>query len=541
MLVFIGTQNILAQENLTQNEKLETLCKVWGFLKYYHPNVAKGTYNWDNQLIEKIKESEKTETKKQFNKMISEWIDGLGKVEICKTCNKKNDKKYFLKNFDLYWTDDENTFTKNVIEKLNFIEQNRNQEQNYYLGLEKGKIFFKNETANSSINLSREIKLYELFNYWNKIEYFFPYKYQANQNWNGVLKEMIPKFINSNTEKDYSLVFLELLSKVDDSHVVLKSNIYTKFIFGTKKVPAEYNIAENKIVVIEIPGNSMNEKSDLEIGDVILEINNQSLPNILEKYSKYVPASNEWGKLKKMKKLLLNSENPTINLKIERSGKIIEINAKTYSYKDILPAKKEAAEKWKFLDENKKIGYADIGALKVEDVKDMFENLKNTNAIIFDVRKYPNLTTREISRYLLPKKTTYYTWMRSETTYPGKFFESNADIGKANPDFYKGKVVALVNETTQSQAETLTMMLKQNPTTKVFGSQTSGANGDVIRFMVLGAETMFSGLGAFYPDGRETQRIGIVPDIEVKLTVKGLQENRDEVLERALEYIKNGK
>ena len=57
LIVFMGSQNFLAQEKLTQNEKLETLCKVWGFLKYYHPNVAKGTYNWDNQLIEKIKEA----------------------------------------------------------------------------------------------------------------------------------------------------------------------------------------------------------------------------------------------------------------------------------------------------------------------------------------------------------------------------------------------------------------------------------------------------------------------------------------------------
>ena len=66
--------------------------------------------------------TEKTETKKQFNKMIFEWIDGLGKVEICKTCNEKNDKKNFLKNFDLNWTDDENIFTKNVIEKFHFSD-----------------------------------------------------------------------------------------------------------------------------------------------------------------------------------------------------------------------------------------------------------------------------------------------------------------------------------------------------------------------------------------------------------------------------------
>jgi len=35
--------------------------------------------------------------------------------------------------------------------------------------------------------------------------------------------------------------------------------------------------------------------------------------------------------------------------------------------------------------------------------------------------------------------------------------------------------------------------------------------------------TMISGLGVYYPDGRETQRVGIVPDVEVKPTVQGIR------------------
>lgn len=53
-----------------------------------------------------------------------------------------------------------------------------------------------------------------------------------------------------------------------------------------------------------------------------------------------------------------------------------------------------------------------------------------------------------------------------------------------------------------------------------------------------GIESWVSGLGVYYPDGRETQRIGIVPDIEVKPTRKGIQANRDEVLEAAIAYLK---
>jgi C-terminal processing protease CtpA/Prc len=49
---------------------------------------------------------------------------------------------------------------------------------------------------------------------------------------------------------------------------------------------------------------------------------------------------------------------------------------------------------------------------------------------------------------------------------------------------------------------------------------------------------MISGIGVYYPDGRETQRIGIVPDIEVKPTIEGIKNGKDEVLEKAIEFIR---
>ena len=78
--------------------------------------------------------------------------------------------------------------------------------------------------------------------------------------------------------------------------------------------------------------------------------------------------------------------------------------------------------------------------------------------------------------------------------------------------------------------------------TTIIGSQTGGADGNVSDLNVFKQiYTRFTGLGVYYPDGRETQRIGIVPDIEVKPTIKGIQEGRDEVLERALNFIETGK
>jgi C-terminal processing protease CtpA/Prc len=83
------------------------------------------------------------------------------------------------------------------------------------------------------------------------------------------------------------------------------------------------------------------------------------------------------------------------------------------------------------------------------------------------------------------------------------------------------------------------MALRTAPDVTIIGSQTAGADGNVSLIRLPGGiSTYFSGLGVFYPDGRPTQRIGIVPDIVVQPTLRGLREGRDEVLEAALQFLR---
>jgi hypothetical protein len=46
-----------------------------------------------------------------------------------------------------------------------------------------------------------------------------------------------------------------------------------------------------------------------------------------------------------------------------------------------------------------------------------------------------------------------------------------------------------------------------------------------------------SGLGVYYPDGRITQRVCIIPDMEVKPSIEGIKHGKDELLEKAIETI----
>lgn len=536
LLLFLSL-NFSAQI-ITETQKLESLCRVWGFLKYYHPHVAKGNLNWDKQLFQKINELENINDKQSLNNFYSEWIESLGEVPFCKECSIKDNKIYFLKNFDLSWIDNSQIFSNETSQKLHYIENNRNLGDNHYFGKGGRKVYFRNEKSYGSKFTSKTISLLELFRYWNYVEYFFPYKYETDQSWNDVLTEMIPKFLMIDNDENYHLALAELVTKTDDSHAYLSSKEIQLNQYGKRKVPVEYSYAEGKLVITKINNTRSRHTNPLHTGDVIYDIEGKTIPQMINSLGKYVPASNSWGKVSKIKDKLLFSNNDSISVKIERNGQNLEIKTRTYLIRDIIHEKHPASQKWKFIDEEKKIGYVNMGILEKEDLDEMYRDLNSAKFIIFDLRNYPKQTIIPLSYLLLPEPSVYYQFTFPDTSYPGKFYSRKNVTGRKNPEYYKGNVIVLVDESTQSQAETTTMMFKQHPKAKIIGSNTSGANGDVIMFKIADLDTRFTGLGAYYTDGRETQRIGIIPDILVKPSIEGFKNGKDELLEKALEYIK---
>jgi C-terminal processing protease CtpA/Prc len=96
----------------------------------------------------------------------------------------------------------------------------------------------------------------------------------------------------------------------------------------------------------------------------------------------------------------------------------------------------------------------------------------------------------------------------------------------------------LIDERTQSAAEHLGLYLEAANDTKFVGEHTAGANGNVATFSLTGGILYsLAGVGVKHADDRHLQRIGLVPDVEVRPTVRGIWEGRDEVLDAAIEYL----
>ncbi|RAV28078.1 S41 family peptidase [Sinomicrobium soli] len=547
LMAIFCAQGVIAQEQLGATEKLASTARIWGFLKYYHPNVADGAYNWDEELFKILPRVKQATDKEALSEVYLEWIESLGQVKPCEQCKaNKEGVLYFDKNFDLNWLDDEQLFTKELSEKLRYVEENRHQGEKYYAktreGVGGGALAVENEIDYEDFDWNNEnLRLLSLFRYWNIVEYFFPYKYQMDTDWDVTLSEMIPRFLNPESEEDFSLAMLELVISIDDSH----ANLFTKGTlkyFGRYYPPFGIKLFDDGAVVTEILNDSLAKSDDIKIGDIITEVSNRNIGDVFEERKKYIAGSNISRKRFNAKYYIFNGSDDSLNLTYIRNGKKQEKTIKRHLNKDIWGAEKSDNKKeaYKIFDGN--IAYVDLALLKDIKIQDMMETLKNTRAIIIDTRESSSASIYDIVNYITSPEKEYFKIILPDFDYPGRFFWMEEGLGKGGSNKklqYEGKVVVLVNERCQSQCEFRVMCLQTGNNVTTIGSQTSGADGNVSRFNIVGGvETQITGVGIFYPDGTETQRKGVKIDIEVEPTLQGTANGEDEILEQAIEFAK---
>lgn len=532
-----------------QTKYLILLCKVWGFLKYFHPKVASGEFNWDMELFKMIPTIKSAKDKIAVNNLLVKWIDGLGVAPKCDSCNKPLSADCVLYNKDDNWLRDTNFISKDLSQRLLFVLENRFLGDGYYATIKKNVVpnFYNENSYNwREMNYPNELfRLQFLFRYWNTVQYFFPYKNVIGEDWNNVLQRNIASFIEAKDSLEYHRAITLLINSINDSHASFYSEILRKE-YAKLFLPVQIKMFNDKhVVVFENYNDSLALLSNLRKGDKIISINGENMGDIIQRNQVLVNGSNYATKLRNMvyANMITGGKDSLIKLIIKRNNKLLSLNVKRYDY-DILNYKsKKDSVKWKILENN--IGYINMGLLKNEDIDSMMHVFKNTKGLIIDLRNYPNGTLYKLGGYFYDSVIMFAKLIKPNKNYIGTYtwFEQSYVGNDGNNKIayhYKNKYCVLVNELTQSQSEFITMALQKNKNCVTIGSQTAGADGNVARLILPGnITTSISGLGVFYPDGSPTQRVGARIDVNIKPTIKSLLNNRDEILEKALQILKN--
>ncbi len=563
LISFLITSTLSAQLSTFSDRELYQMGKVWGLMKYYNPAVSQGKTDWDGVLLESFRSG----PKKGVNGLVKNWLSKVDQQKFDKIAEKDNEcDSITLRNFDVSWIDKLKISSENKTRLTKLVNQPADV-GSFYSNTAKSGIYFSSANEKVYESFSKEVKMLDLFRIWNAVEYFYPYKYLLDHQWDEVLKKYIPLFRKINNEKDYESAVMQLTAELQDTHVGTKKT-YQYNVVGKLSSPFTFQIVENKVLITGIKDEAKMKKASLEVGDLITKINGQSILKNIPKRSKYFAFSNKSVELREAYSYLFSGDEQTFAVEgihkngekfrttVERTKRIFDdewdkdgipdlhlvYKGKTYNY--LTYNEKESRLNPSFPIDDKV--YFEFSSLKGAEIPSLMEQYKNTKGMVFDLRGYnDNGSLLKVFDYLLSKPVVYGIKTQPNFTQPGRFcFVDNIVnkeykfAGKENPDPYKGQVVVLINEHTVSAEEMWAMVFKKVPNVIFVGSQTAGADGNKTSIKLTdGNKIIFSGLGIYYPDGGETQRIGIKPDVVVRPTIQSTRNKEDLLLLKALELI----
>lgn len=529
-----------------QVQKLEKLCLVWGYTKYNHPAFLFGKKDWDEELLSLIPVVSKAKAEK-VNDILHEWFVSLGEIDY-RTLNrvpqwaaaKEEDKSVQA---DTNWIS-EDYLGAELTEDLSQLGPIPNIDRNKapVKFNQEGIADFSNEPTYLDFDYSESSnRLLGLFRVWNTIEYFSPYLDIQDERWESILPEYIPKILEQSDKDSYYLTLLEMMTNLHDGHVTLWDDITILFqYFGKYTAPVELTIAEGKWIVSKV----WDSNCALHLGDVIKKVDDTEVEEIVHKIQQYVSIPNEQKMVKGISPWILRSYKPNIKISVIRNGKeeLLEVDG-TESY---YPAIKRADVSHELLKEN--IGVIHPSQIKDNEIHTIMKEFQNTDGLIIDLREYPTASDFSVLLSYIMKGQTVMDANKAAQAIPGIYvteIQRAGNFSKSNPFYtqmgiyeYNGSVVVLIDQLTQSAPELYALAMKSSDHVTLLGNNTLGSVANISLIPVPGGNTIsFSSVGIAM-DGKQIQRIGVAPNIEVYPTIEGIKEGCDELMEAAIEYLK---
>jgi len=381
------------------------------------------------------------------------------------------------------------------------------------------------------------------YRWWNTIHYFYPYKHLIGENWSAVLPRSIRNLEAARDSVEYGLAVAEMVSHIHDSHGFI-SNPTLRNFFGRVPVAVQVQYIGDAPVVISVGDDSATKASGIAVGDVIEAVDGEQAVARRARRARYLSHSTPQALNDHIaSRLLWGADSTPARVTVrDRTGHLRTLTVPRRADLMRFVQNPRSGPMLKMLPGN--VGYADLSLLPISAVDSMFEMFRNTKAIVLDDRGYPQGTAWPIAARLTDKESVAAASFRRPlvmspdstewTTY--EFVQYTPTTTKWR---YHGKTVLLVDERTMSQAEHTGLFFEAANKTTIIGSPTVGANGDVTNVVLPGGvSAWFSGHEVRHADGRQLQRMGLQPDIVVRPTLAGIRGGRDEVLERALEFLK---
>jgi C-terminal processing protease CtpA/Prc len=385
------------------------------------------------------------------------------------------------------------------------------------------------------------------FRIWGTIEYLFPYKNLMHDDWDAALHSGLADLHGAGTPLEYERALLKMYAHIHDTH-------------GFVAAPAirAANGATPAFLVRDVEGRPTIVRVDpvaakrdgFTVGDVVEAVDGEAVGARAARLRPYVVASTEQSAREQLDGsgnvgLFAGPPGSSVTLRLRGAdGRTRDVRTVRVSYLAALRARTRPVVE--VLAGN--IGYVDLQRLEITGVDAMFKQLESTRAIVFDLRGYPRGTAWRIAPHLTAGTVTAALFRTPVSRFAHdapnssrmgvRFRAETRDfeqlVNAAAPRYAK-PVVVVIDARAISQSEHTGLYLAASAHARFVGEPTVGANGDVTSFFVPGGVQLgFTGQAVMHPEGAQLQRVGLVPDVRVSPTLRGVRAGEDELLAAGL-------
>lgn len=373
-------------------------------------------------------------------------------------------------------------------------------------------------------------RLGNIINTYNVFHHFFPYFDQIDSNWDAAFTKALNSSFEDQDAADHLQTLKELTAQLKDGHV----RVNLRGTPNTFAPPFAWEVVQDQLVVTKV----FEEASSVQVGDVITSVDGKSTSEFLADVYKGISSGTVgWRNYRASTESMLGEQGSAMTLQLE-GGKEVIIARSVNLYQNYQKYSPERVE-------HKKIGansyYVHIGVASMETINALMPELEAADGLIFDLRGYPN-GNHDLISHLLSKKDSNEWMFIPEITIPNRTYmqyrASGWNMPTKKPYLGDKKVVFIIDGSAISYAESYMGFIKGYNLATIVGQPTAGANGNVNRTNLPGGFSIsWTGMRVLQHNGDQHHAVGVQPDVFVEKTIEGVQQGRDEFLEKALEII----
>lgn len=405
-----------------QVENLATLGKIWGYLKYHHPAVTGGMYQWDYELLNVMPKVIAAKNRVVANVVLMRWVDSLAKTSPCDPCASPRTEDLH-QHPRLDWLRNERALGSSLSRALLAIHQRRPVGQQFFvsIGPDVANPIFNHELAYPTLRpADAGFQLLALFRYWNIIEYWYPNRDIMGEDWNAVLHEFVPRLGLAKTREEYERELMALITRINDTHASLQNAPYARPPAGSCIVPAGVRFVQDRPIITGFADGAMLE--GLQRGDILISIGGTPVSKLVEQWRPYYSASNDVVRLHEMSRGLLRGACGKVTLGMRRGGRDFDVSVERVVSSGLKLSSALAHDRpgdaFQLLSD--KVAYLKLSSIKAADVPGYIRRADGTQGLIVDIRNYPSdFVVFALGSLLVDRPTAFATFTHMDLSNPG--------------------------------------------------------------------------------------------------------------------------